>query len=288
MKEKTLELEKTINLIKQNTYEKKNKKKTIPEAPILAIEKHVIKEEPIQRMERFVVRPKTTPTGNRRCRFCGLSNWTPLHKCPGTETNCNKCGKRGHNAKRCRQKYPNNRTVKRLTEEEPDDRNETSSESDESIHDIKEIKKIEEKNKHYTATVKINGKKERIYNRYRNTDNNNATGRRNSKINRNIKNYKQRSSRQKNKVIFRGIFPVYLECENNKQKMEILIIERTDITPLVGMGWRKKIRLTIGRTQLVKNNKSERENVFNTFPDLFVNKTPLSTGICSALFAFTN
>ena len=53
-----------------------------------------------------------------------------------------------------------NQTVKRLTEEEADDRSETSIESNESFHHIKELKKIEEKNKHYTATVKINGQKE--------------------------------------------------------------------------------------------------------------------------------
>ena len=71
--------------------------------------------------------------------------------------------KKGHYAKVCRQKYTNNRTVKQLTEEEIEEQNETSSESDESIHHIKEIKKIEEKNKHYSATVKINGiKKEFI------------------------------------------------------------------------------------------------------------------------------
>ena len=70
--------------------------------------------------------------------------------------------KKGHYAKVCRQKYTNNRTVKQLTEEEIEEQNETSRESDESIHHIKEIKKIEE-NKHYSATVKINGiKKEFI------------------------------------------------------------------------------------------------------------------------------
>ena len=36
MKEKTLEMKKTIKMIKQNTYEKKNKKNTIPEALITA------------------------------------------------------------------------------------------------------------------------------------------------------------------------------------------------------------------------------------------------------------
>ena len=39
MKEKTLELQKVIELIKQNTNEKKNKKNTIPEALISTKEK---------------------------------------------------------------------------------------------------------------------------------------------------------------------------------------------------------------------------------------------------------
>ena len=38
-----------------------------------------------------------------------------------------------------------------------------------------------------------------------------------------------------NEVKFRGKIPVNLDYENNKQKMEILITERTDITPLLGM-----------------------------------------------------
>ena len=57
MKEKTLEMKKTIELIKQNTYEKKNKKNTIPEALITTKENQLIKEEPIQRMEKFGTRP---------------------------------------------------------------------------------------------------------------------------------------------------------------------------------------------------------------------------------------
>ena len=65
--------------------------------------------------------------------------------------------KKGHYAKACRQKFNNNRTVKRLTEDEMNEPNESSCESEESIHHIKEIRKIEETNKHYTANVKING-----------------------------------------------------------------------------------------------------------------------------------
>ena len=41
----------------------------------------------------------------------------------------------------------------------------------------------------------------------------------------------------KNEVKFQGKIPVDVEYENNKQKQDILISERTDITPLLGMGW---------------------------------------------------
>ena len=132
-------------------------------------------------------------------------------------------------------------------------------------------KKIEEKNKHYTATVKINGiKKEFI------TD----TGSPitilppEEKILKKAELQKITNRYQdvnKNEVKFRGKIPVNLEYENNKQKMEILITERTDITPLLGMDWMKKFKLTIGRIQLADNNQSEREKVFNKFPDLFKN-----------------
>ena len=157
MKEKTLELKKIIELIKQNTYEKNNKKNTIPEALISTKEEHIIKEEPIQRMERLGIKPKNKNFGNRTCRFCNAPNWTPIHKFPALEANCNKCGKKGHYAKACRQKFNNNRTMKRQTEEETNEPNESTSDSDESIHHKKEIKKINEMNKHFTATVQING-----------------------------------------------------------------------------------------------------------------------------------
>ena len=53
--------------------------------------------------------------------------------------------------------------------------------------------------------------------------------------------------------------------------MEILITERTDMTPLLGMDWMKKFKLTISKIQLADNNQSEREKVFNKFSDLFEN-----------------
>ena len=94
IEEKKLELKKTIEKIKQNTYEKKSKRNTIPEVLILPKESHTIKDEPIQKMETFGARPKTRPTGKRPCGFCGTPSLTPLHKCPAIGTYCNKCGKR--------------------------------------------------------------------------------------------------------------------------------------------------------------------------------------------------
>ena len=75
----------------------------------------------------------------------------------------------------------------------------------------------------------------------------------------------------KNEVKFRGKIPVDMQYEINKQKMEILITERTDITPLLGMDWIKKFKLTIGRIQLTEPNQSEKEKVIKKFPDLFEN-----------------
>ena len=73
----------------------------------------------------------------------------------------------------------------------------------------------------------------------------------------------------KNEVKFGGKLPVKAEYENNKQKMENLIPERTDMTPLLEMDWMKKSILTIGKIQLADNNHSDREKVFNKFPNLF-------------------
>ena len=70
-------------------------------------------------------------------------------------------------------------------------------------------------------------------------------------------------------VKFRGKISANLEYKNNKQTMEILITERTDITPLLRMDWMKKFRLKIGIIEMAENNQSEREKVVNRFPDLF-------------------
>ena len=108
-------------------------------------------------MEKFGTRPKTRITGNRPCRFCNARNWSPIHKCPAQDSNCNNCGMKGHYARVSKQRRKNDRTVRKLTEEEETEPNESMSESDESIYHTEEMKNIVEQQKHYTAKIKING-----------------------------------------------------------------------------------------------------------------------------------
>ena len=53
--------------------------------------------------------------------------------------------------------------------------------------------------------------------------------------------------------------------------MEILITERTDITPLLVMDWMRTFELTIGKIQTTEKNQSEKERIFKKLPDLFEN-----------------
>ena len=57
--------------------------------------------------------------------------------------------------------------------------------------------------------------------------------------------------------------------------MQILITGRNDITPLLGMDWMKKFKLTIGNIRTEKSNQSEKKRVIEKFPDLFKNNTTI-------------
>ena len=83
MKEKKLELKKTIEMIKQNTYERKNRKNTIPEALITHLEKE-IKEEPIQRMERSDTTLKNKSINDKIMQIVQRTKLEPHSQMSGT------------------------------------------------------------------------------------------------------------------------------------------------------------------------------------------------------------
>ena len=273
MKEKKLELKKTIEMIKQNTYERKNRKNTIPEALITSREKEV-KEEPIQKMERFGTRPKNRTTNEKPCKFCNAPNWNPTHKCPALDKLCNNCGKKGHFARVCRQKENYRRKVQNVTEETAAIGGE-SDESETSIYRIEEINRITDKNKYLTAKVKVNGiEKEFIVD----TGSPISIMPADEQILKKTELQKIKHRHQdvnKNEVRFRGQIPTDIEYENNKQKMQILFTERNDITPLLEMDWMKKFNLTIRNIRTEENSQSEKKRVIEKFPDLFKNNTTI-------------
>ena len=78
--------------------------------------------------------------------------------------------------------------MKRLTEEETYEPDESTSDSDESIYHIREIKKINEMSKHFTAVVQINGIQKKIIIDTDITDFNDATRQKNYEIHRNTEN----------------------------------------------------------------------------------------------------
>ena len=112
------------------------------------------------------------------------------------------------------------------------------SESDDSIYHIEEIKNFVEQ-KHYTAKIKKNGTPKKFI---INTESPVTIMPLDEQIMKKTEIQKITNRYQdvnKSEVKFQGKIPVDMEYENNKHKMEILITERTDITPVLGMDWIK-------------------------------------------------
>ena len=206
-------------------------------------------------MEKFGAGSKAKFTGTRPCRFCNNPNWNPLHKRPASESNCNNCGKKGHYARAYRQIQNNNRTVKKLTEEV----DQMTLSANESIRHIEKIKNIEEKAETLHSKKRIERDTKRIHIWYQVDGNNNAFRWTDSETNRDTENNEPLSDCQWK----RGESPWEdagkYRVQTQQTKMEILITERTDITPLLVMDWMKRFRLKNERIQLAESNQSERE-----------------------------
>ena len=117
---------------------KKNKKNTIPEALITTTtKKQIIKEEPIQRMENSVSDQKQNLPKPDRVDSEPDTNvlpWNPIATTAGRREILQGCADRELTTEK----------LKKITDEQLEEPNESPSESDESIHHIEEIKNVEE------------------------------------------------------------------------------------------------------------------------------------------------
>ena len=166
IREKTLNLKTTEELITQNSYDRRHKQFTIPAA--LAKDKE-IKEEPIQKIQPKFKTDRyrgRTIQKKRNCGFCGQQNWNPQHTCPAKNAKCNNCQKMGYFARVCRSKQNKNdqKRINYLEETSSEEEEEEEEESEpEEIRQITQINKIlPDNNDHYGVEMMINGKKQKI------------------------------------------------------------------------------------------------------------------------------
>ena len=121
------------------------------------------------------------------------------------------------------------------------------------------MKKIDETDEQFTTTLKING----VTNEFIiDTESAKSLMPPHERITKSTGIQKITNRYQdvkKNEVKFCGTIPVNVEYENNKQKMEILITERTDMTPLRELDWMKKFKLTIGKYNWSTTANQKRE-----------------------------
>ena len=268
IREKTLDLKTTMDLVTQDSYEKRHRQSTIP--PALAKEKE-IKEEPIQKIQPQNKQNPQRKTGEtsktNNCGFCGQKNWSPLHKCPAKTVECNNCHKMGHFARVCRSK--NNNTRKQKINYLEETYNEEDESEPEEIQQITQINRVlPDENDNYGIKLKVNG-------RYQNftidTGSPVTIMPNNPKLYnpRDIKPLKERyQDVNKNEIKFLGKIWADIEHNGKTTKLPILITQRDDITPLLGVNWLKRLPITINKISLDEPT-NQSENIYTKFNKLF-------------------
>ena len=266
IREKTLNLKNTMDIITQDSYEKRHKQSTIPSA--LAKEKE-INEEPIQKIKPRNYRKKAeTTTKNNNCGFCGLQNWSPAHKCPAKAVECNNCHKMAQFARVGRSKTNNNKRKQEINYLEETYTEEEESEP-EQIQQITQINRVlPDENNNYGIKLKINGK----YQNFTIDTSSAVTIMPNNPELRNQKDMKPLKERyqnvNKNGIKFLGKVWADIEYDGKTTKLPILITKRNDITPLPGVNWLKQLPITINKIQLDEQT-NQSEAIYTKFNKLF-------------------
>ena len=258
-----------MDLVTQDSYEKRHKHSTIPTA---LVKEKEMKQEPIQKIHKKYQPNKNTyigkPTQKKNdCGFCGQQNWIPLHKCPAKTAECKNCHNVGHFARVCRSKTEH--TGKRVNYTEEFYGNEEEESEHKEIRQITQINRIQpNKNDHYEIKLKINGKYQNFI-----ID----TGAPVSIMPNNPTLYKQEDIQplqeryqdvNKNEIKFLGMIWVNIEYNGETTKLSIFITQRNDITPLLGVNWLKHLPISTNKISLDEKT-SQSEDIHTKFSNLF-------------------
>ena len=213
-------------------------------------------------------RKKATFTAKKRnternCHFCGKSNWTPDHTCPARKAKCNNCKKSGHFAKVCR-----SRTVNRIQEEDTGSNTESWPEID-HIQSVNGINRVD----FYKAILLVDGQPiEFIID----------TGSPVTIIPPIITPKQMKATSKcfvdvnKNPIEFKGEAIVEVKTEKTKVMLPILITEKKNTQPLLGLDWLDKLEIGLQgshETNIIRSitTNEKGEKIFKEFEDLFKN-----------------
>ena len=157
IREKTLILKTTVDLVTQDSYDKRHKQSTIPSTRKRKRNKRRTNTRNTTAGQQNYRKNTEKTTKNNNCGFCRQQKWSPQHKCPTKTVECNKCHKIGHFARVCRSKTDNaRRQIVNYLEAANSEKEESEPEEIQQITQTNKI--LPDKNDNYGIKLKINGK----------------------------------------------------------------------------------------------------------------------------------
>ena len=209
---------------------------------------------------------------DNRCGQCGTQNWTRQHICPAKSSECRICKKRGHYEKMCR-------IAKRIQHV---DKTTSSAEEDNWDYDeIQRIKNSKKKNDYIYVTLLVNNATKKFI-----IDSGSPVTLIPNEITKVQKMNNDYKDVNDNKIEF--IEQTNATVKTNTTTLQLpLLITKANITPLLGLDWMKRLKITINSdTEAIKiHNIRMDENdkrilkLKNEFNDLFYNNTEIKDTI---------